>query len=219
MLSFARLIGQGVDYERIDEVMEQFGWPMGPAYLNDVVGLDTAARVSEKICDGFPGRLQRMSPDPLGILVQAQRLGQKNGAGFYRYEADDRGRPARVSSAEAHELLAVLQPAGRCELPAQDIVERLMLPMILEAALCLHEHVVDSASDIDLAMLLGVGFPQYLGGPLKYADWLGSATVADRLVHHGFRVPTWFETAGPFYPVPAAPQTRLRTDNCPAAAG
>jgi 3-hydroxyacyl-CoA dehydrogenase/enoyl-CoA hydratase/3-hydroxybutyryl-CoA epimerase/enoyl-CoA isomerase len=150
---------------------------MGPAYLNDVVGMDTGVHVAEIITAGFPERLRRTWPDALSAMVEHKRFGQKSGAGFYRYETDPRGKPKKLPAPESYELLKAVQPDGLREFPAQEMVERMMLPLIIESARCLEEGVVASAPELDMAMLLGVGFPQYLGGPLKYADWLGMEQV------------------------------------------
>lgn len=177
MQGFGRLIADGADFVKIDQALEAFGWPMGPAYLNDVVGMDTGVHVAEIICAGFPERLRRTWPDALGAMAANGRYGQKNGAGFYRYETDPNGKPRRLPAPESYELLKELQPQGLREFAAGEMVERMMLPLIIEAARCLEEGVVASAQELDMAMLLGVGFPQSLGGPLKYADWLGMKQV------------------------------------------
>ncbi|HEY6644408.1 fatty acid oxidation complex subunit alpha FadB [Povalibacter sp.] len=188
MQGFGRLVADGADFARIDQALEAFGWPMGPAYLNDVVGMDTGIHVAELICAGFPERLRRTWPDALGVMVGYKRFGQKSGAGFYRYEIDPRGKPKKILAPESYELLEAVQPNGLQEFPAQEMVERMMLPMIIEAARCLEEGIVASAPELDMAMLLGVGFPQYLGGPLKYADWLGMKQIvelSERYAHLG----------------------------------
>ena len=96
MQAFAKLLDDGADYEQIDAAMEAFGWPMGPAYLNDVVGMDTGVHVAETICAGFPERLRRTWKDPLQAMVASGRLGQKNGKGFYRYESGAGGKPKKL---------------------------------------------------------------------------------------------------------------------------
>jgi 3-hydroxyacyl-CoA dehydrogenase/enoyl-CoA hydratase/3-hydroxybutyryl-CoA epimerase/enoyl-CoA isomerase len=81
---------------------------------------------------------------------------------------------------DAHELLAAIQPAGPYTFAAEEIVDRLMLPMIVEAALCLEEGVAQSAADIDMSLVLGLGFPRHWGGALKYADLVGLPRVIAR---------------------------------------
>lgn len=178
MLAFIQLVSEGVDFVEIDRVMEAFGWPMGPAYLNDVIGMDTGTHVFDIISAGFPSRLQRSkSADALRLMNERGWLGQKSGQGFYKYERDPAGKPKKSVAAEVYELLASVQPSGARALPAEEIVERMMLPMIAEAAWCLEDGVVGSAQELDMALLLGLGLPRYLGGALKYADWLGLKKV------------------------------------------
>src|SRR5690606_18737813 len=75
---FAKLIEDGVDYKRIDKVMEKFGWPMGPAYLMDVVGIDTGDHAASIIGDAFPDRMKMPSKTIIQVLHENNRLGQKN---------------------------------------------------------------------------------------------------------------------------------------------
>jgi 3-hydroxyacyl-CoA dehydrogenase/enoyl-CoA hydratase/3-hydroxybutyryl-CoA epimerase/enoyl-CoA isomerase len=171
--AFLRLLADGADFVKVDHAIEAFGWPMGPAALEDVIGLDTGSRVNDIISAGYPERMQPLADDALKLLARLGRLGQKSGLGFYRYEADPRGKPVRSHDSEAHQVLSALQPLGRREFAASDIVDRMMLPMTIEAAHALEEGVVSSAAELDVATRLGLGFPAYAGGPLQYADWLG----------------------------------------------
>lgn len=181
MQAFSQLVLDGADFVRVDRVMEDFGWPMGPAWLNDVVGLDTGVRVARLIREGFEGRMSLAGPDILLALVEAGLLGQKSGHGFYDYDygTDAERRTTRTPSPDAAAILARLQIVGPREFTDDEIVERMMLPMLLESAACLDEGVVDSAAELDMALLLGLGFPQYLGGPLKYADWIGARRLIE----------------------------------------
>jgi 3-hydroxyacyl-CoA dehydrogenase/enoyl-CoA hydratase/3-hydroxybutyryl-CoA epimerase/enoyl-CoA isomerase len=188
MRGFLQLIADGADFAKVDEAMEAFGWPMGPAYLEDVVGIDTGSHVNDVISAGYPERMPALADDALRLMKREGRYGQKNGLGFYRYEISETGKPKRSLADDTHTLLATLQPCGRREFKVEEIVDRMMLPMVLEAALALHEGVAETAAEVDLAMQLGLGFPAYAGGPLKYADWLGlNELVArcERLTHLG----------------------------------
>jgi 3-hydroxyacyl-CoA dehydrogenase/enoyl-CoA hydratase/3-hydroxybutyryl-CoA epimerase/enoyl-CoA isomerase len=177
--AFLLLIADGADFERIDRVMEEFGWPMGPAYLEDVVGIDTASHVNDVISAGYPDRMPPLENDALRLMAQHKRFGQKNGIGFYRYESDPNGKPKKLPAIDTHELLSAVQPHGCKEFSDTEIVERMMLPVIIEAAYALEEGVVATPAELDMALLLGVGFPKYLGGALKYADWIGLAKVVE----------------------------------------
>ena len=188
---FLQLVADGADFEQVDRVMEAFGWPMGPAYLEDVVGMDTGAHVCDVIAAGYPERMPPIANDALRLMVNEGRFGQKNGRGFYHYEPDPHGKPRRSSAPEAHALLARIQPNGLVQFSESEIVDRMMLPLIIEAAHTLEEGVVATAGEMDMAMLLGVGFPAYAGGPLQYADWLGMSEVLRRC--------TVLERLGPAY--------------------
>jgi 3-hydroxyacyl-CoA dehydrogenase/enoyl-CoA hydratase/3-hydroxybutyryl-CoA epimerase/enoyl-CoA isomerase len=185
LLGFLRAFDGGADYLQIDRVMEGFGWPMGPAYLADVVGLDTLLHVLEVISGGFAARMKVDFTDAVQTLVQNKRLGQKSGAGFYRYDSDPKGKPRKNADPQAEQLLAAGRSSASKTFTDQELVERLMLPMIIEAARCLEEGIADSAAEVDMGLILGLGFPRHVGGPLKYADWLGMKHVVERCaVYH-----------------------------------
>jgi 3-hydroxyacyl-CoA dehydrogenase/enoyl-CoA hydratase/3-hydroxybutyryl-CoA epimerase/enoyl-CoA isomerase len=186
--AFLQLVADGADFEQIDRVMEAFGWPMGPAYLEDVVGMDTGSHVSDVIAAGYPQRMPPLRDDALRLMVRHKRYGQKNGIGFYRYETGPNGRPQKMAAPDTHALLAQIQASGRRDFEDQEIIERMMLPVLIEAAHALEDGVVATPAELDMALLLGIGFPKYLGGALKYADWLGLAEVvslSDKYVHLG----------------------------------
>ena len=172
MHSFNQLLSEGVDFQRIDKLMLKFGWPMGPAHLIDVVGLDTDHHAAAVMAEAYPDRMAKGANTPIDLLYQTGRLGQKNGKGFYRYETDKRGRPQKLPDPETYELL---QPAVRAsvELSDEQIVQRMLLPFCLEAVRALEENIVDSAAELDMALLYGLGFPAFRGGALKYLDSLG----------------------------------------------
>lgn len=180
LLGYYFALRDGADLHQTDRIMETFGWPMGPAYLQDVIGLDTMLRVIEVIVAGYPSRMAYGCALPPELLLKQNRLGQKNGAGYYRYAADPKGKPTKLADPQGADLLATLRVGGARALSDQETVERLMLPMMIEAARCLEEGVADSPEEIDLALVLGLGFPRYAGGPLKYADWLGLPHVVER---------------------------------------
>ncbi|MCA8348457.1 3-hydroxyacyl-CoA dehydrogenase NAD-binding domain-containing protein [Burkholderia cepacia] len=171
--AFLRLVADGADFETVDRVMEGFGWPMGPAYWLDVIGMDVLERIVTVIGAGYRDRMPPVDGSALALMVERQRYGQKSGDGFYRYEGAAASRPSRRSSPEAHALVATLRPNGPLDFTDDVIVERMMLPMIVEAAHVLDERIVATAAELDMALVLGLGFPAHAGGALKYADWLG----------------------------------------------
>jgi 3-hydroxyacyl-CoA dehydrogenase/enoyl-CoA hydratase/3-hydroxybutyryl-CoA epimerase len=178
-----RLLSEGVRIEAIDDAMVAFGMPMGPIALLDQVGLDTAKHVGEVLEAAFGSRIGG-DGSLLDVMVSSGRLGQKNGKGFYRYRGDKR----TTVDPDAYKLLAV--PAAK-DLPAETLQERMVLSMANEAIVCLEESVAREPRDVDLAMVMGTGFPPFRGGLLRYADSVGIPIVADRLARltdaHGER--------------------------------
>ncbi|MCL7461667.1 fatty acid oxidation complex subunit alpha FadB [Pseudomonas sp. NW5] len=179
---FTRLLAMGIDFARIDRVMERFGWPMGPAYLLDVVGIDTAHHARAVLAAGYPERMQETTRTALDALYDEGRLGQKSGRGFYRYEAEAGGKPKKQSDPSVEACLAPLVGEVR-ELSDEEIVAILMLPLCLETVRCLEEGVVASAAEADMGLIYGLGFPAFRGGALRYIESLGLAeyvALADR---------------------------------------
>lgn len=180
---FSGLVEHGVDFERIDRIMERFGWPMGPAYLLDVVGIDTAVHASEVMAEGFPDRMRREGKSAIQVMLDNQRLGQKNGKGFYLYEEDKKGKPKKVHDDEAHRLVAEVIREQR-ELSDDEIIARLMVPLCMETVRCLEDGIVGSPAEADMALIYGIGFPPFRGGALRYIDAMGVAgfvKLAERL--------------------------------------
>ena len=194
--AFNRLVRDGVDFVRIDKVMEKWGWPMGPAYLLDVVGVDTAQHASAVMSNGFPDRMPLTAADSVSLLYQAKRYGQKNGKGFYTYSVDAKGKPKKEVNPEIYSVLGQDPAKMNATITDQEIIDRLMLPFILESTRCLEEKIVDEAHELDLAMLSGLGFPPFRGGPMRYAESLGAGIVIEKATH-------FEKTFGPLYSVTA----------------
>lgn len=196
LLGFLRAVDAGADFLEIDRVMESFGWPMGPAYLADVVGMDTLAHVVEMISTGFADRMKVTFPNAVQMLVRENRLGQKSGSGFYRFETDPKGRPRKSVDPKTAELIAGLRSSARRAFSDDEMRERLMLPMIIEAVHCLEEDIVESPAEVDMSLILGLSFPRHVGGPLKYADWLGMKHVVERCDAYAELGPLYTPTDG-----------------------
>ncbi|MBU0480301.1 MAG: enoyl-CoA hydratase/isomerase family protein [Proteobacteria bacterium] len=170
----ARMLEEGGRIDRIDRAMTAFGMPLGPFRLLDMVGLDIAAHVAEILNRAFG---ERMRPSPLLASMQvAGRLGNKNGRGFYDYGSKRNGDLAD----DIYSLLQLDQVPGKT-FSDEEIVDRLIMPMINEAVLCLEESVVSDAGTVDAAMIFGAGFPPYTGGLIRYADTVGAGEVVRRL--------------------------------------
>ncbi|MDP6097623.1 MAG: fatty acid oxidation complex subunit alpha FadB [Gammaproteobacteria bacterium] len=169
--AYSQLLRDGADFRQIDKAMEKFGWPMGPAYLLDVIGVDTAVHCQGVMAAGF----DRMAVDfesAIDALYARKQLGQKTGAGFYRYEPDKKGRPSKLENPQIDEIIATVQPAKR-DFENQEIVERMMIALCLETVRCLEDGIVATAIEADMALVLGLGFPPFRGGALRYIDSLG----------------------------------------------
>ncbi|MGH8529628.1 MAG: fatty acid oxidation complex subunit alpha FadB [Nevskiales bacterium] len=172
-------VRDGADFVKMDKVMENFGWPMGPAYLQDVIGIDTSHHVGEVLAEGYPDRMARTFKTALDVMYENKRYGQKNGIGFFKYETDTKGKPRKLADPQTYELLKAVQPHGQKDMSEEEIIDRHMLPMIIETARCLEEGIVETANEADMGLILGIGFPPFRGGALKYADTLGLKTVVE----------------------------------------
>jgi 3-hydroxyacyl-CoA dehydrogenase / enoyl-CoA hydratase / 3-hydroxybutyryl-CoA epimerase / enoyl-CoA isomerase len=171
---FHMLMRDGADFLAIDKAMERFGWPMGPAYLMDVVGMDTAVHAAAVMAEGFPDRMQPDFKGATDLLVAAGRYGQKNGHGYYSYAPDKKGKPKKSVDPATYEIIAPAV-AGRREFTPEEIVARCMVPMVNEVARCLEEGIVASPPEADMALVYGIGFPPFRGGACRYVDQMGAA--------------------------------------------
>jgi len=170
---FSKLLTDGADFTQVDKVMErQFGWPMGPAYLLDVVGIDTAHHAQDVMAQGFPERMAKQEKDAIDALYQAKRFGQKNGLGFYQYTIDKKGKPKKALSEDVFTLLKNVSSETQ-PFSDQEIIERMMIPMINEVVLCLEQGIIASPQEADMALVYGLGFPPFRGGVFRYLDHIG----------------------------------------------
>ncbi|WP_318507711.1 fatty acid oxidation complex subunit alpha FadB [Photobacterium leiognathi] len=185
---FSLLLQDGADFVQVDKVMEkQFGWPMGPAYLLDVVGIDTAHHAQTVMAEGFPERMGKNGKDAIDVMFEAQRFGQKNGIGFFSYSLDRKGKPKKSLSEDTHALLAPVSKP-QTEFESDAIIARMMIPMINEVVRCLEENIIATPAEADMALVYGLGFPPFRGGVFRYLDSLGLANyvaLADQYAHLG----------------------------------
>lgn len=171
---FDMLVRDGADFQAIDKVMEKFGWPMGPAYLLDVVGIDTGVHAANVMAEGFPDRMKPDYKSGTVIMFENNRFGQKNGKGYYEYIADKKGKPKKTPVQTTYDLIASVV-APRKEFDAEEIIARCMIPLVNEVARCLEEKIVASPAEADMALLMGIGFPPFRGGACRYVDQIGAA--------------------------------------------
>ena len=173
LLAASRLFLKGVSGAHIDEVARRHGLPMGPFRLMDEVGLDVGVEVQQTLHSAFGDRYQ--ASHLLSDMVQKGWLGKKSGVGFYRH------RGSQASWNNELQIPSISQSGSSAKLSAEHIVHALIDPMVDEASRCLAEGVVSDAGMLDLAMIMGTGFPPHLGGLLKDADQQGLNHVVDRL--------------------------------------
>lgn len=187
------LLEEGTAVEAIDSALESFGMPMGPLRLLDEIGFDVARHASREMTAAFGERMR-----PSGVLdrmIEDARLGKKNGLGFHRYQdGKDHGADPTVEG-----LLAREGPGGPGEatssLPGEEIRRRCLYIMVNEAAYALEEQVVEGPDPVDLAMVMGTGFPPFRGGLLRWADSEGIQTIHEALSDYAGTLGTRFTPA------------------------
>jgi len=183
------LLGEGAPIALVDEVALDFGMPMGPLRLIDEVGIDVMRHAGETLQEAFG---ERMDPaPPLVKLGETGRLGRKGGLGLYLYE---KGRDTGPDES-LYALLAPTVPASRTSPDSQEVRRRLVLTMINEAALALEDGIVTTAAAVDLAMIMGTGFPPFRGGLLRYADLVHPKVLLERMEEYHQRFGVRFTPA------------------------
>ncbi len=172
------LLLEGATPQQIDTAMESWGMAMGPLAVGDLAGLDIGYRSRRD--QGIESRSVKefVLAD---TLVEMERLGQKSGAGYYRYDAETRKREPDPEVVTLIEDIAAQQGLSRRDISDEEIVDRLSLALINEGAVILEEGIAARPSDIDIVYLNGYGFPVWRGGPMFYGDSLGLETVVEKL--------------------------------------
>jgi 3-hydroxyacyl-CoA dehydrogenase/enoyl-CoA hydratase/3-hydroxybutyryl-CoA epimerase len=166
------LLAEGVPIEVIDRTMLDFGFPVGPVALLDEVGIDVAAKAGAVMAEAFGPRLAAV--EAIGRMVAAGRLGRKVGRGFYLYHDGHKTDPDPA----AYELLGVKPLAA---VDQDEVRRRLVWALLNEAARARGEGVVRTSRDGDLGAIFGIGFPPFLGGPLRYLETIGPETAVATL--------------------------------------
>jgi 3-hydroxyacyl-CoA dehydrogenase/enoyl-CoA hydratase/3-hydroxybutyryl-CoA epimerase/3-hydroxyacyl-CoA dehydrogenase/enoyl-CoA hydratase/3-hydroxybutyryl-CoA epimerase/enoyl-CoA isomerase len=170
------LLEEGVPPRTLDKAATAFGMPMGPVTLQDLVGLDTSLYAGRVVNAAFADRA--VETRIVDELVAAGRLGQKSGSGFYSYSKGGKGSDDPALDAI---LARVRRAGGKADLSIEEIQDRLFLPMLTEATRILAERIVRDPGDVDMGLILGIGFPAFRGGILRWADTLGIETVMQKL--------------------------------------
>jgi 3-hydroxyacyl-CoA dehydrogenase len=167
-----KLVLEGALPHQVDKVLYDFGFPMGPFAMGDLAGLDVGWRIRKA-----KGRKSPVADR----LCEMGRFGQKTGAGYYKYGTD---RTATPDPEVERIILEVSKEAGivRRPIPDEEILARLLYPMVNEGAKILDEKIAIRASDIDVIWVYGYGWPIYRGGPMFWADEIGLEKIRDRLL-------------------------------------
>jgi len=191
-MSACLAVDLGLDPYRIDNIIsKRFGMPMGPFRLSDLVGGDIGMHVGANIVESFPDRVYHATLIP--SMVQAKRLGEKTGLGFYKYDAKRKAQPDPEGIAP---FLAASRAKNTMAKPSSmsddDIIEFIFFPVVNEGCRVIAEGIVSKASDLDVAAILGMGFPPFRGGLIHWADTVGAARIAQRLGE-------WAKAYGPLF--------------------
>ncbi|MDP6687509.1 MAG: 3-hydroxyacyl-CoA dehydrogenase NAD-binding domain-containing protein [Acidobacteriota bacterium] len=166
------LVESGVPTAQIDGALKHFGMPMGPLRLLDEIGLDVTHHVAGRLGPVFGERV--LASDVGSLMCKSGRLGKKVLNGFYRY-GKRKPQPVDLGEILGGGPMSARRPGD------EEITDRCVLLMFNEACYALQENIVESAGSLDLAMVMGTGFPPFRGGILRYADAVGVACLRDRL--------------------------------------
>ncbi|MCB0281679.1 MAG: enoyl-CoA hydratase/isomerase family protein [Calditrichaeota bacterium] len=171
MVEAVSLLEEGHSIQTLDKAMKKFGMPMGPIELFDEVGIDVAYKVAKILQQTMADRMAES--DLLEKLVHEKRLGKKNGIGFYKYQ--DR---KKIYDPEVEKFIQI---KSKTELNTEQLAQRMVYPMINEAARCLEDNIATNPRDVDVGMIFGTGFAPFRGGLLKFADSEGLDKLIDVL--------------------------------------
>ena len=192
-----RMLLEGVSPEHLDKVIYEFGMPMGPFTMGDMAGQDIGYFVRQ-------GRRELLKHDPsycilADKLVEQGRVGLKAGKGFYLYQPGSRTPIADPQVMELAKQEAQRLGIKQRDISEQEMLERIVFPLINEAAFILEEGIAAKPGDIDVIYVYGYGFPVYRGGPMQYADEIGVKTVYDAMCKYrdelGEHGKNWFQPA------------------------
>jgi 3-hydroxyacyl-CoA dehydrogenase/enoyl-CoA hydratase/3-hydroxybutyryl-CoA epimerase len=171
------MLEQGEMIEEIDGALLQFGMPMGAFIMLDEIGIDIAYKVAEILYRGLGERVKHSTL--FATLYKEGYYGKKNGRGFYLYQGRKRGGPdtslySKISDGSR----------GKERISHEEIVDRAVLLMIKEAALCLEEQIIERPDLLDAALIFGIGFPPFRGGLLRYADKISAKIIVEKLARY-----------------------------------
>ena len=172
-----RMLMEGATPAQIDSVLYEFGFPMGPFSMSDLAGLDIGWKEEKST-----------SSTVREIMCESGRRGQKNGMGYYRYDPETRAATPDPEVEEMIRQFAIDRGHEQREVTDQEILERLLYPMINEGAKILEEGIAIRGSDVDVVWVNGYGWPMYRGGPMHWADSVGLGEIVDKIKDYGERL-------------------------------
>jgi 3-hydroxyacyl-CoA dehydrogenase/enoyl-CoA hydratase/3-hydroxybutyryl-CoA epimerase/3-hydroxyacyl-CoA dehydrogenase/enoyl-CoA hydratase/3-hydroxybutyryl-CoA epimerase/enoyl-CoA isomerase len=176
----ALLLCEGASIKEIEKAAKSFGMPMGPFTLYDVVGIDVAVHAGRTMAEAFPERV--VPATIVDQLFKRGRIGQKAGKGFFDYGPPKGGKPPRgTDSEEVAKLIDDSRTAPPRKFSQEELTDRLFLPMLVEATRVLEDKIVTDVRDVDLGLILGIGFPPFRGGLFFWADQVGPAKIMEKL--------------------------------------
>lgn len=185
------LLQDGARITQIDDEIEKFGMPMGPFVLADVVGIDVGVKVANSLYEAYGERMKVSAILDEIYNNHKELLGKKSNKGFYTY-------PNKEVNGDIYKILDKIQKSQNIKvinISNSDIVDRAILTMVNEASKCLEEKVVKDAKYLDMAMIMGAGFPAFRGGVLKYADHVGIKNIVEKLQNLQDRFGSRFEVS------------------------
>ena len=168
------LLTEGASMDDIDKAATRFGMPMGPIALNDMVGIDVSYYAGKVVAEAYSDRAV-MTP-LLADLVEAGRLGKKTGSGFRTFNR--KGKPVHDPDFEP---ILEKHRTGDQQFSQEELQDRLFLPMLLEATRCLEDDIVPEPTHVDMGLILGIGFPPFRGGVLRWCDSVGAGDILNKL--------------------------------------
>lgn len=177
LFELARLAEEKTPLNWIEDTMLEFGMPLGPLQLMDEIGIDVAFTVAKRLEEGLGARMQ--SPEIFKRFCAIGMRGKKSNVGFYLWEGHE--KRLGINDDMLEKTGAVVSPEKCPPEEKARITDRMLLSMLDEAAKCLEEKVVARPREIDYALILGIGFPAFRGGLLKYADKRGLASLVGNL--------------------------------------
>src|SRR5262249_15006708 len=174
------LLHEGISMEAIDKAATRFGMPVGPLTLTDMVGLQTACFAGKVLAHAYPDRAAT-SP----ILEEMLKASPAGGTGpeVMKFWVSE-GKRSRPKPNPAVLAIIAKHKTAEKSLSEEEITDRLFLPMLLEATRVLEEGIVREPADVDMGLILGIGFPPFKGGILRWCDSQGAGAVVERLARY-----------------------------------